>query len=98
MSIKRTKPRVRGRSAETSSSQGLFGTSKNQKEVTWEEGVAACQDDEFTAYSMKVMFAKDALIAHPTFGKGIVLSVDDKKMEVLFKDGKKRLAMGMGQT
>ena len=34
------------------------------------------------------------LLNHPTFGKGIVLGEDGRKMEVLFADCKKILAMG----
>jgi hypothetical protein len=74
---------------------GFFGTATKQKEPTWEEAVADKPEEEFVTYSMSESFAQGALLNHPTFGKGIVLSLDDRKMEVLFADCKKLLAMGI---
>ena len=89
------KQKVDRRASSRGSSVSFFGSKAAMKEPTWEEAVAQQPDDAFTAYSMKETFDRGALIKHPTFGKGIVLSLDDRKMEVLFEDSKKRLAMGI---
>ena len=49
-------------------------------------------------YNMNGNFRKDALIDHTKFGFGIVLSViQDKKIEILFKDGAKILIQNMSE-
>jgi hypothetical protein len=46
-------------------------------------------------YRLSDRFATKELIAHPTFGLGVVLSSKDgSKIEVLFPDGPKTLAQG----
>lgn len=95
MSIKRSKPKVDRRASSRGPSVGFLGSQTKQKELTWEEAVADQPDDAFAAYSMRETFARGALISHPTFGKGIVINLDDRKMEVLFADSKKLLAMGI---
>jgi hypothetical protein len=42
---------------------------------------------------MVEQYEKDDVIAHPTFGRGFVESVATDGMEVLFREGRKRLAM-----
>jgi hypothetical protein len=62
--------------------------------MTWQEAMADKSDSAFVKYSLRDNFTLGTLLSHPTFGKGIVLSTEDKKMEVLFADCKKTLAMG----
>ncbi len=93
MSIKRSKTKVERRSAGGGSGFG-FGTSSPQKEPTWQEAVADQPDDAFTVYSMSERYTPGALLNHAAFGKGIVLSLDGRKMNVLFSDCKKILTMG----
>ena len=67
-----------------------------EPEKTWDEVVGGRPDEAFVPYSFKSRYAKDALIAHPKFGKGLVLSVEGTHVEVLFSDGKKKLGHAMG--
>jgi hypothetical protein len=96
MSIKRTKQVTRGgrfRDAEPGST-GLFGAAKPKAEEqvwNWQEQVGAKPDDAFVPYAQTNTFQKEALILHPTFGKGIVTGVDGKRISVLFQDGVKKL-------
>lgn len=48
-------------------------------------------DKAFSAYSMKESFKLGALIDHSKFGKGVVLKVEEQRIEVLFADGKRKL-------
>ncbi|MDD5434075.1 MAG: hypothetical protein PH343_01470 [Nitrospira sp.] len=49
-------------------------------------------------YNINGNFKKDALIDHGKFGFGIVLSIiQDKKIEILFKDGSKILVQNMNK-
>jgi len=62
-----------------------------EPELIWDQHVAGEADDKFVPYSLKTAYQKAALLLHPVFGKGIVTAVDGKRIEVLFKDGKKKL-------
>ncbi len=57
--------------------------------------MADTTDAAFVAYTAKGNFAEGTLLSHPTFGKGLVLSAEGRKMEVLFAESKKMLIMGM---
>jgi hypothetical protein len=90
MSIKRTKQRTFGRGRE--GEENAFGGPKaTAPEKTWAESVEGKDDSAFAAYSMTAKFAKGALLAHPKFGKGVVLDVEPTRIEVLFEDGTKKL-------
>jgi len=95
MSIKRTKPRVDRRGTENDPAGGSVGSRSREKETTWQEAVAGKPEAAFTNYASSGRFTPGTLLNHPTFGKGIVLSIDDHKMEVLFAESKKILAMGV---
>jgi hypothetical protein len=88
--MKRTKQKTSGRSGSTSSFGG-FGSAK-EKEPTWADAMTDKPEDAFVPHSMTTHFESGALISHTVFGKGLVLSVDGAKIEVLFQDGKKKLA------
>jgi hypothetical protein len=49
----------------------------------------------FLPFAMSSRFAKGDLILHPKFGKGLVLGVEATRIEVLFRDGKKKLGHGV---
>ncbi len=96
MSMKRT----RAKSSYGSSRRGddgpiSFGKSSQAAEKTWDDYVSGQSDDAFQPYSMKSKFERGALINHPKFGKGVVLGVEDQRMDVLFADGKKKLGQGL---
>ena len=61
--------------------------------MTWQEAMADKSDAAFVSYEQKDHFYPGTLLNHPKFGKGIVLSAEDHKMEVLFADSKKLLVM-----
>jgi len=90
MSIKRTKQRTYGRRDD-----GVAFTFNKPEEAapekTWEEQMAGQPEEAFVPYSMKSVLSKGALIAHPKFGKGIVVAVEDSRVDVLFSEGKKKL-------
>jgi len=52
-------------------------------------------DVAFVAYTAKGQFSQGTLLSHPTFGKGIVLSAEGRKMEVLFAESRRILVMGV---
>ncbi len=95
MSIKRTQSRSTRQSSHAGSGSSIFGAGKpKEKEPVWQEDVADRPDDAFTAYSRAGRFASGELVSHPTFGKGLVVRIDGKKMEVLFSDSRRTLAIG----
>jgi hypothetical protein len=89
MSMKRSKqPSTARRGGDAST----FGFMKGpEPEKTWDEQVTGQPDEAFLPYSLRTRYAKGALIAHPKFGKGAVVSVLGSTMEVLFADGRKKL-------
>jgi hypothetical protein len=93
MSIKRTKPKVDRRASAKGLGVGLASATKKKKEPSWEEAMADTSEAEFVKYSVGGHFTEGTLLTHPKFGKGLVLSVEEKKMEVLFAESKKRLVM-----
>ena len=93
MSIKRTK--AKGSAATRRGGDefvGFFG--EPRKERTWEEHLAENPDATFTTYAVTSRFQRGQLIAHSTFGKGVVMVVDGGRIEVLFQEGRKLLAHG----
>ena len=49
---------------------------------------------EAVPYDMNVKFRVKNLLKHPTFGIGVVQTVQPNKIEVLFRDGRKLLRCG----
>jgi hypothetical protein len=95
MSIKRTRPKTERRASDSESPGKSAGSTKQKKELTWQEAVADKPESAFVDYSLRGNFTPGTLLNHATFGKGIVLGVEDRKMEVLFAESKKNLAMGI---
>jgi len=50
------------------------------------------QEKESLPYSMSSSFEEEDVVAHQTFGRGIVLSVSHQRMEVAFSGGPRTLA------
>lgn len=60
-------------------------------EEQWNAALAKLGATTEAAYEMGGKYNKNTLIKHPIFGVGLVVSVGDDKMSVLFKDGPKWL-------
>jgi len=90
MSMKRTKQRgaAAGRRADYA---GFSGAKEKEAEKIWKEDVADQPETSFVPYARTNHFAKGTLIAHTTFGKGLILNVDGARVEVLFEAGMKKL-------
>lgn len=91
MSMKRSKQRTSGSGRGSGAEDEPAPWAKPEEpDPNWSD-VDAKPDTAFVPFSMATRFAKGALIAHPKFGKGLVLGVEGTRIEVLFKDGKKKL-------
>jgi hypothetical protein len=96
MSIKRSKrPTSGSRRDENDSAFGFVERRAAEPEKSWDEHMAGKPDEAFVPYSLKSRFASGTLLAHPKFGKGVVLSVEGSHIEVLFAEGKKKLGHAM---
>src|SRR5947209_7962062 len=90
MSMKRSKQRSSGGAKSSDDVASIF-TKPVEPEKTWDEWTAGQPDEAFVPYSLKTRFARGALIQHPKFGKGAVVSVEGTLVVVLFADGRKKL-------
>jgi hypothetical protein len=96
---------VTGRSAGSGGSAGPRSTrmsiSKAQqaaleREKTWEKAIAGKGVHDFRLYKVSETFAEGDLVRHTKFGDGVVTRIlDQKKVEVLFKDDARTLAQGL---
>ena len=87
--MKRAKARTFA-SDKTSEDDDSYFAKPKEPSQKWED-IADKPDSAFTPYSLTSRFAKGALIAHSKFGKGFVLSADATSIQVVFKDGPKKL-------
>lgn len=94
MSMKRARRVNAG--AKNSQSDSPFTLGVPQTESTWAESMADKPDNAFKPYAMSATFARNDLVLHPKFGKGIVTLVDGNRVEVLFEEGSKKLTHGAG--
>jgi len=91
MSMKRTKQRGAA-AGRRSGDYDIFGGAKEKDaEKSWKEDVSDQPEASFVPYALTNHYAKGALIAHNSFGKGLILNVDGARVEVLFEAGKKKL-------
>jgi hypothetical protein len=89
MSMKRSKQRSSG--ARPGDDEESSAWSKPAPpEPTWAE-IESKPEGSFVPFQLSSRYAKGDLIAHPKFGKGLVLGVEGPRIEVLFQDGKKKL-------
>ncbi len=94
MSMKRAKE-VKRRGRDTDDKDRFFTSKVTGKTFDWEKDVAAQPDGSFTKYGPKDRFAREQLLVHTKFGKGVVIDVEPSRVEVLFQDGPKKLAHGL---
>jgi len=94
MSMKRSKE-VRRRGRDDQDTDGFFGPKPEGKKWDWEKDIAPQPDEAFTKYAPQSRFAKESLVLHAKFGKGVVIDVEPSRVEVLFQDGPKKLAHGL---
>lgn len=95
MSMKRAKEVRRGPKDSGKDDDGFF-SKEPARTWEWEKDVNAQPDEAFAKYTPTARYAKEALLMHPKFGKGVVVDVEQAKVEVLFEDGAKKLAHGLG--
>lgn len=62
-----------------------------EPEASWDQDVAQKPDEAFVPYDPKAAFAKQTLIRHPVFGKGLVTNTEKGRILVLFQEGPKKL-------
>jgi hypothetical protein len=91
VSIKRSKHVSHGRGFRDEVDDSPRGAKAVEPDRSWAEHMEGHADAEFAPYSLLGHFTKGALIAHPTFGRGIVVAVVDRRMDVVFEGGKKTL-------
>jgi len=61
----------------------------------WESLLAGVDPERALPYDMNGVYRVKSLVAHPTFGLGVVMQlIQPNKMELLFRDGRKRLRCG----
>lgn len=94
MSMKRARE-VRRTKDNENEDDGFLTKRAPEKKWDWETEVSPLPDETFAAYSPKSTFAKAAFVAHAKFGKGVVIGVEQGKVEILFQEGPKKLAQGL---
>ncbi len=60
----------------------------------WTAALARLEGTTAVAYKLDGRYIKNMLIAHPTFGMGVVIALSYGKMEVFFNDGPTWLGCG----
>jgi hypothetical protein len=66
------------------------------RERSWEKAIAGKAVSDFRNYRVDEIFAEGDLIRHKKFGDGVVTRIlDQKKVEILFKDEPRTLAQGL---
>jgi hypothetical protein len=96
MSMKRTRQKTYSSTRRVSDNpSGSLGKTAAEPDKTWEEHMEGQPEDAFLPYSLKAKYDRGAFLAHPKFGKGIVVGVEATRIEVLFADGKKKLGHGL---
>lgn len=60
----------------------------------WSEVRNLINEGQSQSYNMKLVFKLNSTIKHPKFGLGLVTSVADQSMEVMFEDGPRSLVHG----
>jgi hypothetical protein len=91
MSMKRTKQRTAGSDRHSGKEDDSPWAKPQEPDPSFSE-VESKPDSAFVPFAMSERFAKGAFILHPKFGRGVVVGVEGPRIEVLFKDGKKKLA------
>jgi hypothetical protein len=90
MSMKRSKQRNPSGGRPGDDAESSAWSKPAPPEPTWAD-VESKAEESFVPFLLSSRYAKGDLIAHPKFGKGLVLGVEGARIEVLFHDGKKKL-------
>ena len=89
--MKRSRAKSSGSGRASGEDESSYFAKPKEPEKTWAEHLDGKGDDAFLPYAMTSRFTKGQLLAHPKFGKGIVVHVEGQRIEVLFEDGPKKL-------
>lgn len=89
--MKRSRAKSGGSGRATGEEEDSYFAKPKEPEKTWAEHLEGKGDDAFFIYAMTSRFSKGQLLAHPKFGKGVVIAVEGARIEVLFEDGPKKL-------
>lgn len=92
MSMKRTKKATSSKGSQAEGSLGFNPPPAGLPKL--DEVIAEKADSNFVDYSPSRTFARNELVNHSKFGKGIVISVDATRAEILFTEGLKKLVHG----
>ena len=66
------------------------------RERTWEKAIAGKGVHDFRHYRVSETFSEGDLVRHTKFGDGVVTRIlDQRKIEILFKDEPRTLAQGL---
>lgn len=90
MSMKRVR-RANNSTKQQESEGPLSFTGQAAPVKTWDELVGSQPDEAFKPYALSTTFAKNDLLAHSKFGRGIVTLVENSRIEVLFQDASRKL-------
>jgi hypothetical protein len=91
MSMKRSTQRSSGSGRYSGREEDSAAWTKPESpEPTWAD-VETKPDESFVPFVLSSRYSKGDLLMHPKFGKGLVVHVEGSRIEVLFKDGKKKL-------
>jgi hypothetical protein len=90
MSIKRSRDFPRRRTPEHSEASAT--PKRAERKRSFDRDVASRPAENAVAYGTAYRHAEDDLIEHKVFGRGLVTRVEGDRIEVLFRDGIKKLA------
>lgn len=90
--MKRAKQVTRGKSRDDDL-PSFMRSKEPPRTYTYADDVVGQPEASFVPYAMTTKYDKGALIAHPKFGRGVVVAVaaGGARIEVLFEDGTKLL-------
>ncbi len=89
--MKRSKAKSSGSGRSSGEDESSYFAKPKEPEKSWAEHLEGKADDAFAPYALTSRFAKGQLLAHPKFGKGVVIGVEGPRIEVLFEEGPKKL-------
>ena len=93
--MKRAKEVRRGPKDSAKDDDGFFSPKDPGRKWEWDKDVGAQPEGSFVKYAPSARYAKETLLVHPKFGKGVVVDAEQQRVEVLFQDGAKKLAHGL---
>ncbi len=94
MSIKRS--RDYSRRPPTERTETAVAPKRAARRYSFDRDVADLSAEKAVAYGTAYRYTENDLIEHAIFGRGLVTRVEGDKIEVLFKEGIKKLVHGPG--